>query len=441
MIKQMVTEFWRLFFTLLLGLMFGMLVGAPGLWMLLAALGFFIWHAYQLFRFGRWLSRSKKKVIPDVGGIWGELYYQIQRLRERNKKSKKRLANYLARFQESTAALPDSVIVLREDITIEWFNDSARKLLNLHRSKDTGQRIDNLIRYPEFIKYLNGGDYSEPLQLRSPLHDEQVLQLYIVPYGVNQRLVVVRDITHLNRLEQMRRDFVANVSHELGTPLTVISGYLETLINDAGAGSLGIAEQNALQEAQSQVDRMKHIVSDLLLLSRLEASENASRREQINVSAMVEELSRQIHGLIGFDHRIKLHIQEDLHLKGSEHEIYSAFTNLLTNAVKYTPANGQIDISWSIKANGEAVFEVKDTGVGIARQFLPRLTERFFRVDEGRSRGQGGTGLGLAIVKHVLHRHQARLEIDSELGKGSCFRCIFPAERALLIPLREKTGS
>lgn len=442
MINPLVVELRRLLLTLLIGLMFGLLVGAPRTWILLAALGFCLWHGYQLLKYNRWLGRNKTTAIPDVDGIWGELYCRIHRLRERNRKSKRRLAKYLSRFQESTAALPDAVIVLTDDITIEWFNDSAKQLLNLHRSKDTGQRIDNLIRYPEFIEYLKDGDYSEPLQLISPLHDDQILQIFIVPYGVNQRLVVVRDITHLNRLEQMRRDFVANVSHELGTPLTVISGYLETLINDSGeGGGLSKVDQKALHEVQSQTQRMKHIVSDLLLLSRLEVSENASMREQVNVSTVVAELNKQICRLNGFDHQIGLNIQEDLRLRGCEREIYSAFSNLLTNAIKYTPVHGQIDITWSSTDNGRAVFEVRDTGMGIARHFLPRLTERFFRVDEGRSRSQGGTGLGLAIVKHVLHRHQAQLEIDSEPGKGSCFRCVFPKERSFLSSPNEKTGS
>ena len=435
MTNPLLIEFRRLLLTVLLGLMFGMAVDAPGTWAVLALLGIGAWHGYQLTLYSRWLTQSKTTAIPDVGGIWGELYYQIYRLRER----KRRLASYLSRFQESTAALPDAVVVLTADITIEWFNDSAKQLLNLHRSKDTGQRIDNLIRHPDFVDYLESGDYSEPLQLKSPLHDELVLLIYIVPYGVNQRLVVVRDITHLHRLEQMRRDFVANVSHELGTPLTVISGYIETLA--AESGGLNQVQRKALGEVQLQATRMQHIVNDLLHLSRLEISEKASIREQVNVAAVVADIHQQMQKLSGFSHQVRVNVQQDLCLKGSEREIYSAFLNLVTNAIKYTPAQGLITINWFMSDGGrEAVLEVRDTGVGIARQFLPRLTERFFRVDEGRSRDQGGTGLGLAIVKHVLHRHQARLEIDSEQGKGSCFRCIFPSERSILCPVREAAG-
>jgi two-component system phosphate regulon sensor histidine kinase PhoR len=441
-INPLVTEFWRLLLLLLLGLMFGLLVDAPGTWLLLALLGFCGWHGYQLIRYTHWLVGKKTTAIPDVGGVWGELYYQIYRLRERNRKTKRRMTRYLARFQESTAALPDAVVVLTADITIEWFNDAARQLLHLHRSKDTGQRIDNLIRHPDFVDYLGGGDYSEPLQLQSPIHDEQVLLVYIVPYGDNQRLVVVRDITHLSRLEQMRRDFVANVSHELCTPLTVISGYIETLAADFEVDSGGEAtltspkmdkaSLDAMREVQLQADRMQNIVHDLLLLSRLEGKRNVAKRDVVNVAALVAEIHKEVQSLAANRHEIVIEVQSGLWLKGSDRELHSAFLNLVTNAIKYTPATERITIKWSLAADGQgAVFEVSDTGAGIARQYIPRLTERFFRVDEGRSREQGGTGLGLAIVKHVLIRHQARLEIESELGKGSHFYCVFPSDRLI----------
>lgn len=434
MISPLVTEFRRLLLLCLLGLMFGLLVDAPGTWLLLMLMAFCAWHGYQLFCYTRWLGRNKTTAIPDVGGVWGELYYNIYRLRERNRKTKRRLAKYLSRFQESTAALPDAVVVLAADATIEWFNDSAKLLLHLRRSKDTGQRIDNLIRHPDFVGYLDSEDYSEPLELQSPLQDGQTLLVYIVSYGGDQRLLVVRDITHLNRLEQMRRDFVANVSHELSTPLTVINGYMETLVADfdADARVEGAVHCQAMREVQRQAERMQHIVNDLLLLSRLEVSHNVSLQDPVSVSTLVAEIYKQIQGLDGFDHEVILNIQDNLWLKGSEHELYGAFLNLVTNAIKYTPKQGRISINWSQAEDGqEAVFEVSDTGVGIAEQYLPRLTERFFRVDEGRSREQGGTGLGLAIVKHALNRHQARLEIESHLGKGSRFCCVFPAQRLI----------
>jgi len=422
------TEIRRLLVILTLCFMAGLLIDALASLLLTGLIGFLVWHVYQLILYTNWLHNGKQLDVPDVDGLWGEVYYRIVRLRSRNRKSKQRLARYLSRFRDLTAALPDAVVVLTEDTTIEWFNDAAKELLKLRRSIDVGQRIDNLIRHPFFIKYLEQGDYAEPLQLQSPLHDERILLIYVIPYGSAQRLLVIRDITRLNRLEQMRKDFVANVSHELGTPLTVISGYIEVLTNDAD--SPPDARHEALLQMQQQTLRMQNIVNDLLLLSRLDMAEQHATRVEVAVPALLADLHEQLRGLADERQQLDLDIQEDLLLRGDERELFSAFSNLVANAIKYTPAQGKITISWF--AQGEnAVFQVTDTGTGIPAQDIPRLTERFFRVDDGRSRAHGGTGLGLAIVKHVLTHHDARLEIDSQLGRGSSFRCVFPVERVV----------
>jgi len=329
----------------------------------------------------------------------------------------------LSRFKESTAAMPDATVVLTKDDYIEWFNKAAKRYLGLQTKKDVGQRIDNLVRHSRFSEFLASGDFSEPLEMPSPLDDQRQFSFRIVPYGKNQKLLVVRDISRIKRLERMRSDFVANVSHELRTPLTVISGYLENMAADD-------AEQTAqwnkcLAQMQGQTQRMTRLVEDLLMLSRLEDEDKTVVRDPVAVSAMLASLVEDARVLSGErQHHISLECDEGLWLRGSEKELTSAFSNLLFNAVQYTPAQGHIAVRW-YRDGDKACFEVRDDGIGIAIQHVHRLTERFYRVDTGRSREHGGTGLGLAIVKHVLDRHEAWLGIESQPGKGSVFRCVF----------------
>jgi len=421
-------EFRRLLFILGLCLMLGLMTGTVAGLIITGLLAFLLWHFIQLVRFTRWLMNGKKTAPEISGGLWGEIYYRNVRLRSKHRKSKQRLARSLKRFRQMTAALPDAVVILNADATIEWFNEAALYLLKLRSTSDIGQRIDNLIRHPAFIAYLKDGDYTEALRLRSPLNENLILLIYVIPYGSEKRLLVVRDITRLDRLEQVRKDFVANVSHELGTPLTVISGYIEamTLNEDSPAE----ARHEALLQMQQQTGRMKHIVDDLLLLSRLEVAEQHAVTTEVHVSTLLSDMYEQLIGFADPAQELKLIAQDGLTLKGDERELYSAFSNLVTNAIKYTPADGQIVIKWFVNGDN-AVFEVSDTGSGIPEKDIPRLTERFFRVDDSRSRENGGTGLGLAIVKHVLTHHDAYLEINSELGKGSVFRCVFPGERVV----------
>lgn len=418
-------EIWRVIGLVLIALPLGLATGHTAAALLIAALVYLTYHLYQLRALERWLQ-NKGRGEPDVQGVWGDIYYHLYRLQRRNRKRKKKLASMLGRFRESTAAMPDATVVLDHDGLIEWWNDAAGKSFGLKQPHDVGQPLTNLVRHPDLVRYLDTEDFSEALTLPSPVDERVTLSVRVVPYGNNQRLLVARDITRLQLLEQMRRDFIANVSHELRTPLTVISGYLETIqdADDACTGQWG----QSLAAMQQQASRMQQIVTDLLLLSRLETEGAQSERYPVDVPALLGMLREDAEVLSKGGHAITLEAEPGLWLLGSRGELRSAFSNLIYNAVRYTPAGGTIAIRWYADQDG-AHFEVRDTGIGISAQHIPRLTERFYRVDVGRSREAGGTGLGLAIVKHVLMRHEARLTIQSTPGTGSVFACHFkPAD-------------
>ncbi len=421
-------ELWRL--ALIIGA--ALLIGAPlGLaWTLAGAalVAYLIWHLRNLYRLERWLRDSHSIHPPDAAGIWGEVFHLLYRGQQRNRKRKRRLAGILNRFQQATTALPDATVVLGENDEIEWFNSAAKSLLGLNTASDVGQRIDNLLRNPRFIALLDGGDDNARVQMASPVDPTLTLQLRIVPYGRKQRLLIARDISRQLRVEQTQRDFVANVSHELRTPLTVISGYLETLseIDAEGGGQW----RRELELMSQQGERMRQIVEDLLLLSRLESGAGPVR-EEVAVAPMVETIAAALRLLCEENGQsLELELDDDLRLYGAERELYSAFFNLATNAHRYTPKGGRITLSWYRDEDG-AHFEVRDSGVGIPPEHIPRLTERFYRIDVGRSREAGGTGLGLAIVKQVLNRHRAQLYIESTPGQGSLFSCDFPPENVI----------
>lgn len=417
---------WRVLVMFAALLVLGLVIGAVSWCLLLGLVIYLGWHLYNLHLLQRWLNEGKRFHPPESRGVWDDVFERIYRLQQRNRKRKRNLGRMLKRFQKATAALPDATIVLGPARDIEWWNASARELLGLRSPRDIGQRIDNLLRHPGFIEYLRKGDYSRAVHIPSPLHHSVTLAVRLVPYGNDQQLVVVRDITRLERLEQARRDFVANASHELRSPLTVVAGYLEAMLDELGEDPVW---GKSLRSMNNQTERMQHIVDDLLLLSRLETGQHKDDLQPVDVPGMlaliVEEAVR-----ISADrhHRITREVDSQLWLRGNEGELRSAFSNLVFNAVRYTPDNGEIRVRWSSSDQG-ACFEVEDTGIGIAPHHIPRLTERFYRVDAGRSRSSGGTGLGLAIVKHVLLRHDARLEIESVPGKGSVFRCYFNQER------------
>ncbi len=412
----------------LLALVTGMVISNIALALAAGALVFLGWHFYQLIRLFLRLSRRQRLQPPFPGGLWNSIYEHIRRLQTAAHERKRRLSLLYSRFRAAAAALPDAVIILREQGEIEWCNPAARTLLGLPWPGSADRPLTTLIRQPVLAEYLNRVAPSRPLEFPSPVDKTRMLSLHVTAFGHNrQRLVVVRDITRIYSLDQMRRDFVANVSHELRTPLTVISGFLEAM--EDGLDDDSWAQPVCMMHEQAK--RMQAIIDDLLTLSRLEMNEPPPQEQAIAVADLLRGIMAEARQLSGeADHRFFIETSEDLGLLGNKTEIRAAFSNLVFNAVRHTPGGSEIRINWRPNADG-AEFSVSDTGEGIAARHIPRLTERFYRVDSGRSRESGGTGLGLAIVKHVLSRHDSELQIASKPGKGSTFSCRFPAVRTV----------
>jgi two-component system phosphate regulon sensor histidine kinase PhoR len=415
----------RLVLAAALGLIIGLILHAP--WAALSVvLGLYLLSQLSnLLRMLRWLQTDQIALAPDLGGPWGDLVAMVVRLYRRKQFHKQRLLRLLRELRRSTAAMPDGVVVLNPQAEILWFNRTAARLLGFRGKSDFGLRIENLVRQPEFVRYLRDGKYSGPVIVRSAVRGDQYLSLQIVPYGAGQLLTLVRDVTREARLEAMRKDFVANASHELRSPLTVISGYLETLAQDS---QIDPTLLGPLQEMRRQAQRMTGIVADLLQLSRLESSDTDASREAIDVIALMAQLRQDVLARTPHPNIVQVRADSNAKLLGEEIQIHSAFSNLVDNAAKYTPPEGSVQIRWWTDEKG-GHFQVSDTGIGIAANHIPRLTERFYRADPGRSRATGGSGLGLAIVKHVLQRHGGHLSIESEEGVGSKFTCHFPRER------------
>jgi two-component system phosphate regulon sensor histidine kinase PhoR len=418
-------------FALAIGLVIGTLFREP--WAGLAVvLGIYLVLQFvHLLRLLRWLRADQMALAPDLAGPWGELVAMVARLYRRKQFHKQRLLRLLRELRRSTAAMPDGVVVLNPQAEILWFNRTAARLLGFRGKSDFGLRIENLVRQPEFVRYLRAADYSGPVILRSAVGGDRFLSLQIVPYGNGQLLTLVRDVTREYRLEAMRKDFVANASHELRSPLTVISGYLETLTQDA---EIDPTLAGPLHEMRRQALRMTSIVQDLLELSRLESSESDAPREPIDIGALMAQLRQDVLARNPHPATVQVRADSGAKLMGEEIQIHSAFSNLVDNAAKYTPPEGSVQIRWWTDEKG-GHFSVTDTGIGIAVGHIPRLTERFYRADPGRSRATGGSGLGLAIVKHVLQRHGADLSIESEEGRGSQFTCHFPRDRIQNLPV------
>ena len=420
----------RLLAVAALGLLLGWPLGSPWAGLSLACGAYLCWQLVTLFRVEWWVRHRGFAEPPDIGGPWGEVITQIVRLHRRKRFHKQRFVQLFRQIQRSTAALPDGVVILNDLREIVWFNRMAGQLLFLRRPADLGLRIDNLVRQPEFVRYLNSGQFTNPVIVRGGKTDHLYLSLQVVPYGEGQQLLLVRDVSRQMRLEAMRKDFVANASHELRSPLTVISGYLETLSQDP---TLDVDLQGPIGEMRRQSERMTTIITELLELSRLEAAQDEIDSTPVDVSALMSMLRKDVLARPEHPGEVRLKVESDAMLTGNESEIHSAFSNLVDNAAKYTLPSGSIEIVWRVDEEG-GHFSVTDTGIGIHADHIPRLTERFYRVDAGRARDTGGSGLGLAIVKHVLQRHGATLEIASVQGRGSTFTCHFPVER--LCPAR-----
>ena len=383
-------------------------------------------HLRQLARLLAWLQDPLPETVPEASGPWGQAFVSLFRLQRKAVRGSELLREALTRFQEAGAALPDGVVIMDADDRIEWCNPLAEAHLGIQLVRDHGQQLTYLMRQPQFVRWLAGESYDRPLILRNARNEGITLLFRLVRYGSREKLVVSRDITVLENAERVRRDFVANVSHELRTPITVISGFLETIEDNADMDRA--TTKRAIALMRSQAERMQHLVEELLTLSRLESDMGAPPHEEIAVRALIDLLVRETEQLSQGRHTVSVSIAADAVLIGSRSELHSAFGNLASNAVRYTPTGGTIEIAWQHGAGG-GTFSVRDSGIGVAAEHIPRLTERFYRVDKGRSRETGGTGLGLAIVLHVLNRHQGRLEIQSEPGRGSCFIVHLPPER------------
>ena len=386
-------------------------------------------HVFWIHRLNKWLKNPNLSTIPDGSGIWEEIFSTLYREYRKQKKSKSELTTTLGRFMTAAEAIPDGIVALNQNNEIEWCNKPSEKMLGINLSKDINQPINFLLRESSFIEYLSDNKYNDSLKLISWRNTSRSFEILLVPFGASQKLLICRDITQIEKNDSIKRDFIANVSHELKTPLTVITGFLETLSDMKN--EFNEKTYSYLQMMIEQSDRMKKLVDDLLQLSSIESNAAAAENKEIDMHHLFKRLEKDSDLISGKLHKINMSIKENITLLGYEKEIYSAFLNLLSNAIRYTEKGGLINVIWDIE-NQKPYFEVQDSGIGIDEKLIPRLTERFYRINPDRSRITGGTGLGLSIVKHVCIRHQAQIEITSQVGKGSQFKIIFPQERLSL---------
>lgn len=425
---------WRLLWPALPATLASLIVWAlfgavPALFLFICILCAFTYHhLYWLAQLLKWLKKPETATIPMGYGIWEDAFAALYQDQRRHNRTQNQIVSALDRFQRAASALPDGVVLLSDTDTIEWCNPIAEQLLGLKLKQDSGQPIGYLVRQTEFAAYLQANLYDEFLKLGSAHNPKIMLQIQIVPFGDNQKLMLCRDISQLEKLETMRQDFIANVSHELRTPLTVVGGFLETLQDMENAVPESLQSYFAMM--LDQTGRMRRLVEDLLTLSQLESNINTPQETEIDTPNLLKMVLAEGEGLSSGKHKLSLVLKSKAHLKGAHEELHSAFGNLVSNAIRYTQVGGEIKLTWEI-LNNQAVFSVTDTGIGIEPQHLTRITERFYRVDRSRSRATGGTGLGLSIVKHILTRHQAHLEVKSESGVGSVFSVVFPSERVI----------
>jgi len=383
------------------------------------------YHQLHLTALRGWLRRPQLETLPRGRGVWEEALAELHRFLKRRDAEQESLDQSLARFRAAVRALPDGVVILDREHRIEWANPTAAHHFGIDARRDLGQPVVNLIRQPDFVTFLGAGDFSQPLALRTR---DTTLSVRVIEFGEEQKLLNSRNVTAEERIDTMRRDFVANVSHELKTPVTVLSGFVETLSDESFPMSPAQRGRYLAMMAE-QAKRMQRLVEDLLTLSALESSAAPAEERPIELLPFVERLADEARALSGGRHRVESEV-EDGRLLGSAAELHSALSNLVSNAVRYTPDGGSVRLAWRV-VDGSGVFSVSDSGIGIEARHIPRLTERFYRVDSGRSRETGGTGLGLAIVKHALTRHQAALDVVSEPGRGSTFSAVFPPGRVL----------
>lgn len=429
MLGSLVFEVSLLLAALALALPLSWLGLDPALAVLVAVLLYLGHNLYYLGRLTRLVRQRHRLAPPFPHGLWGEIYRSFAQHQQRERRRRKRQLRFIRRFREAAVSVPEALVVLDSRRRIEWANPASAELMNLHWPGDGGKRLTEILRQDSLEELIAADEYPRPIELTPEHNRALMLSVRITPFGERrrQRLVVGRDITKVFHLNLTRRDFVANASHELRTPLTVISGFLENL---ADSPLTPENHRRPLQLMSSQAERMGAIIEDLLTLSRLEMEDSAPRREPVDVPEVLHSILDEARLLSGGAHALTAELAPDLLLKGNRAELRSAFSNLVFNAVRHTPATSRIRVTWW-EAEGGPLFAVTDSGDGIAQEHIPRLTERFYRIDKARSRTSGGTGLGLAIVKHVLNRHEARLTIESEPGQGSTFTCRFPLDAGL----------
>ena len=389
----------------------------------IASLIYILLNLKQLLRAQRWLVAEDGTDPPEAAGLWGDVLDGIYRLQRQNREERKRLQDVVDYLRDSFSSLSDAAVMIDKSGDIEWSNQAARLLLGLRYPEDVGQQLVNLIRSPEFIEYYESGDFDKGLEAPSPHVAEKQLQFQLTFFGKGSRLLFARDITHTHMLQEMRKDFVGNVSHELRTPLTVVNGYLETFADSELAKDKRY--KRAIGQMLQQVKRMETLVKDLITLTRLESVSNEQDRSEVKVCAMLRRIRDEVLAVFEDQRDIQIDCDPNVLIIAEAEELRSAFTNLVMNAAKYTSEGGQISVRWYAD-NNAAWLTVEDNGIGVEPHHIPRLTERFYRVDKSRSTRTGGTGLGLAIVKHVLLRHNGELQITSQFCLGSRFSCRFP---------------
>tara|TARA_B110000259_G_scaffold28091_1_gene29767 strand:+ start:1179 stop:2441 length:1263 start_codon:yes stop_codon:yes gene_type:complete len=410
-----------------LGLTFGAIFWSPS-WAIVGGLmAVFVYHAHKLQQLDTWLkSDDRFAELPDSQGVWGRVFDRMEELQLKHFKSQQELTTSILRIQKSANALREGVVTVDANGALEWWNTSARKMLGLKKKQDRGAPLLHLLREPSFFRYYHHADFSQPIYIQSPVNPEQVLEVAVTAFAKGDNLLILRDMTDSIKLENMRRDFTGNVSHELRTPLTVIQGYLESF--QLHHPELDTDVQKGHARMLAHTHRMTNLVQDLLVLSRLEESIDHSKMVQLQMPPLLtlalsqgQELSQRLDKKVTINSAIK----SQNNVLGIKAEILSVLTHLVNNAVKYTPHGGRIAVTYQV-TNGQLCLTVADNGIGIGAQHLPRLTERFYRVDASRSSASGGTGLGLAIVNRIIERHKGSLDIISEEGQGSCFTCTFP---------------
>ena len=416
----MQNEIWRIIAIALFSLIFGISLGQPLLALLAGGVLYILWASRTISRLFKWVDIGMRGVPPDMDGVWGEFADTLNRQRRRHRGTQEKMRRAINRAKRVTEAVDDAVIVLRRDRTIDWWNSAGKKLLGL-RSSDRGVAITNLIRDPRFVAYISSDQFEPSSHLPSSRHNGRLLEFSAVMFGDSEIVLVISDVTQINELEKVRKEFVGNISHELRTPLTVMRGYVETLSDLKGNSDMA---NKAYQEMSNQIDRMKGLADDIILLSKLE-SDRQLPQQPINLHKLLSEILLEAEQISGGKHRLTLEGESEIEIKADTKLVRSALGNIVFNAVLHNPQGADISIAIS-ETSQQIEVAIKDTGVGIDADEIPRLTERFYRGDSSRNSRTGGSGLGLAIVKHALTKCGATLEIKSRLGQGALFTCIFP---------------